>query len=68
MSYYNLENQGKIEFKVLFILPVLIAGRPERILITLINGLDCTRFDLVFVTISVEERLPRFFGQLNSIL
>lgn len=43
--------------KVLFVLPALTAGGAERVLITLMNGIDRSRFAPVFVTVSESGRL-----------
>ena len=40
--------------KVLFVLPALTAGGAERVLITLMNGLNREKFEPIFLTISDE--------------
>lgn len=44
----------KPKLKVAFLLPCLNAGGAERVLITLMNRLDRTRFEPVFITVSEE--------------
>lgn len=43
--------------KVVFVLPALTAGGAERVLITLMNGIDRNRFDPVFLTVSAQGSL-----------
>lgn len=43
--------------KVVFLLPALTAGGAERVLITLMNELDRTRFEPAFITVSEQGTL-----------
>jgi glycosyltransferase involved in cell wall biosynthesis len=47
--------------KVVFVLPALTSGGAERVLITLMNGLDRSLFSSVFVTVSAQ-------GELRSLI
>lgn len=47
----------KNKVNVCFVLPALTAGGAERVLITLMNNLDRSRFNPVFVTVSDEGTL-----------
>ncbi|GJL84780.1 MAG: glycosyl transferase [Micavibrio sp.] len=40
------------KIKIAFVLPALTAGGAERVLITLMNSIDRTRFEPIFVTVS----------------
>lgn len=52
---------AKEKLKIAFVLPALTAGGAERVLITLMNNFDRTRFDPVFVAINEE-------GPLRSLI
>lgn len=47
--------------RIVFVLPALTAGGAERVLITLMNGLDTERFERFFVTVSES-------GPLRSLI
>jgi glycosyltransferase involved in cell wall biosynthesis len=51
------------KLRVVFILPSLTAGGAERVLITLMNGLDRQKFEPVFVTVSAEGNLRPLIDQ-----
>ena len=43
--------------RIVFVLPALMSGGAERVLITLMNGLDRTKFDPHFITVSSAGEL-----------
>ncbi len=60
----NMETkQGKPPFKTVFVLPSLSAGGAERVLITLMNGLDRSRFTPSFISVIPKGSLKKLIDK-----
>lgn len=58
--YLDMKNSHK-KVKILFVLPALISGGAERILINLMNATDANKYDRFFLSVKNE-------GELSSII